>query len=172
MNTEEISRELEERLSEAEKILVGIGPEWKTGDEAREILVKKAGETLGALLEGKDHYVVSTLSGEEFERLGMKNVHAVTPLDVSLTEEQWNAYTEWLSRTLNRKLVILELGDNFLRPSVMRWPFEKTAELNLKACMFRVHKTFSQIPDELKGKAFPVKADSVEFMASLAADRN
>lgn len=165
MNTEEIRKELDEKLSDAEKVLVGIGSEWKTGDEAREMLIKKAGENLGKLLEGKDHYVISTLSGEEFERLGLKNVHAVMPLDVSLTEEQWNAYTGWLSRTLNRKLVILELGENFLRPSVIRWPFEKTAELNLKACLFRVHKTFSQIPDELKGKAFPVKEDSVEFMA-------
>lgn len=166
MNTEETCRELRERLSEAEKILVGIGSEWKTGNADRENRIRKAAENLGAILEGKDHYVISTLSAEETDRLGLKSAHVVMPLDVSLTEEQWGAYTEWLSRTLNRKLVILELGENFLRPSVIRWPFEKTAELNFKAHLFRVHKTFSQIPDELSQKAFPVKEDSVEFMAS------
>lgn len=42
----------------------------------------------------------------------------------------WNAYTRWLSGTLNRKLVVLELGEGFQTPTVIRWPFEKTVFFN------------------------------------------
>ena len=71
----------------------------------------------------------------------------------------------WLSRTLNRKLMILELGEGFLQPTINRWPFERTVMINQKSCMYRVHKTFYQIADEIKERAFAVKADSVEFFA-------
>ena len=52
--------------------------------------------------------------------------------------------------------VLLELGENYKDPSLIRWPFEKTAMLNNKAYLFRVHKIFSQVPEELSGKSCPV----------------
>ena len=165
MEIENIREDLKEKLAGAERVLIGIGAEWKVKDEEREAQVAKAREKLNALVEGKDYFVISTLSQEELERLGFESAHTVVPLDVSLTEEQWNAYTDWLSRTLNRKLVILELGESFMHPSIMRWPFERTVAINNKACMYRVHKTFYQISDEIKEKAVAVKADSVEFFA-------
>lgn len=165
MEIENIREDLKEKLAGAERVLIGIGAEWKVKDEEREAQVAKAKEKLNALMEGKDYFVISTLPLEELERLGFESGHTVAPLDVSLTEEQWNAYTDWLSRTLNRKLVILELGESFMHPSIMRWPFERTVAINNKACMYRVHKTFYQISDEIKEKAVAVKADSVEFFA-------
>ena len=165
MEIENIREDLKEKLAGAERVLIGIGAEWKVKDEEREAQVAKAREKLNALMEGKDYFVISTLPLEELERLGFESGHTVAPLDVSLTEEQWNAYTDWLSRTLNRKLVILELGESFMHPSIMRWPFERTVAINNKACMYRVHKTFYQISDEIKEKAVAVKADSVEFFA-------
>ena len=41
--------------------------------------------------------------------------------------KQWSVYTKWLQTTLNRKLLILELGVGMQYPSVIRWPFEKIA---------------------------------------------
>lgn len=155
--------EMKERLADAEKILIGIGGEWKRGSEDRENEIKSAAENLKRLLTGKDYYVISTLSKEDLGRLGFEKSHTVSPLDVSLTEEEWNRYTEWLSRTLNRKLMILELGEGFKHPSVIRWPFERTVMINHKAYMYRIHKTFYQITDEICEKAAAVKADSVEF---------
>lgn len=84
---------------------------------------------------------------------------------------QWKAYQAWLSRTLNKKLLILELGVGFQTPTVIRWPFEKTAFFNQKSHMYRVNKTFYQISEELKGRAVPVEADSMEFVCNLAANR-
>lgn len=163
---EMIRNMLDEKLNDAEKVLIGIGSEWKMKEPEREELVKAAAKKLHALIEKKDYFVISTLPKEELERLGFESSHTVTPLDVSLTEEQWNHYTDWLARTLNRKLVLLELGEGFLHPSLIRWPFEKTTEINYKAHLYRVHKTFYQITDEIGKKATAVKSDSVEFLAN------
>jgi len=103
--------------------------------------------------------------GQKRVRFGWIDFKTVAPLDEAMTEEQWNGYMNWLSRTLNRKLVILELGEGFMQPTVIRWPFEKTVMINQKSCMYRVHKTFYQIADEIKERAVAVKADSVEFVA-------
>lgn len=84
---------------------------------------------------------------------------------------QWKAYQEWLAGTLHKNLLILELGVGFQTPTVIRWPFEKTAFFNQKAHMYRVNKTFYQISEELKGSAVPVEADSLEFVCNLAANR-
>ena len=73
-------------------------------------------------------------------------------------------YTLWLSCTLNRNTVLLELGENYKDPSLIRWPFEKTAMLNNKAYLFRVHKIFSQVPEELSGKSCPVAEVSFKLV--------
>ena len=165
MEIEMIRRELKEKLGDAERILIGIGAEWKKGDTEREELIAKANAKLKELVDGKDYFVISTLSAEDVSRLGFDPMHIVVPFDVNLTEEQWNWYMNWLSRTLNRKLVILELGEGFAQPTIIRWPFEKTAVINNKACLYRIHKTFYQISDEIKEKAVAVKADSAVFFA-------
>ena len=165
MEIESIRENLKEELAGAERILIGIGAEWKSGDAEREELIAKAKENLKKLLAGKDYFVISTLDAGDVERLGFESIHTVVPFDVNLTEDQWNRYMNWLSRTLNRKLVILELGEGFMQPTIMRWPFEKTAAINNKARLYRVHKTFYQISDEIKEKAVAVKSDSVNFFA-------
>ena len=80
---------------------------------------------------------------------------------------QWKAYQEWLAHTLNRKLLILELGVDFQTPTVIRWPFEKTAFFNQKSHMYRVNRKFYQITEELKERAFPVEMNSLEFIRKL-----
>ena len=162
---EMIRNELREKIENAERILIGIGAEWKKGDEEREEMIAKAAANLKQLVSGKDYFVISTLETEDMTRLGFESMHTVIPFDVSLTEEQWNAYMNWLARTLNRKLVILELGEGFMQPTIIRWPFEKTAAINQKAHLYRVHKTFYQISDEIKEKATAVKGDSVALFS-------
>lgn len=165
MKIEEIQNAMAEKLEDSDCVLVGIGAEWKIGTEERERSVKEAVEHLQKMLTGRDYFVISTLGQEDFARLGFESSHTVTPLDVSLTEEEWDRYTLWLSRTLNRKLVLVELGEGFAHPSLIRWPFERTAWINQKAYLFRIHKTLYQITDELTGKAVGIHADSVEFLA-------
>lgn len=156
-----------EKLESSEKILVGIGSEWKKKDGAEEENILAAAEKLSGMLKGRDFYVITSLSDEDAGRLPFDAGHMAVPRGVSFTEESWKAYTLWLSCTLNRNTLLLELGENFKDPSLIRWPFEKTAMLNNKAYLFRVHKNFSQIPEELAQKACPLAESSVTFIADL-----
>ena len=155
---------LREKLENAEKILVGIGSEWRKKEGAEEETVLHAAEKLKVFLAGKDYYIITSLSGEDAKRLGFEAGHIAAPHSVSFTEEAWKSYTLWLSCTLNRNTVLLELGENYNDPSLIRWPFEKTAMLNNKAYLFRIHRNFSQVPEELAGKSCPLAETSVKFV--------
>ena len=80
----------------------------------------------------------------------------------------WNRYKEWLSHTLNHRLLVLELGEGFKTPTVIRWPFEKTVYFNRKADMYRVNRKFAQVSEEIRGRAVPVAVDSLEFIRKCA----
>ena len=133
---------LKEKLETAEKILVGIGSEWKKKEGTEEEEVLHAAEKLKNFLDGKDYYIITSLPGEDADRLGFSAGHMAVPHSVSFTEEAWKHYTLWLSCTLNRNTVLLELGENYKDPSLIRWPFEKTAMLNNKAYLFRFIRSF------------------------------
>ena len=81
----------------------------------------------------------------------------------------WREYTAWLSRTLNRRLEVLELGAGvrMRELQVLRWPLEKAVFFNNKAHMYRINETFPQISDEIQTKAEAVKENSVEFVEKL-----
>ena len=79
----------------------------------------------------------------------------------------WETYREWLQRTLNKKILLLELGVSFDAPTVIRWPFEKIAYINKKAYLVRVNDTYYQLTEELKGKGTSINADVDQFFKTL-----
>lgn len=80
---------------------------------------------------------------------------------------KWSDYTSWLQRTINKKLCILELGVGLKYPSVIRWPFEKTAFYNKKSYFVRVHEKLSQLTPDLKEKGIGIAVNAVEFLTDL-----
>ena len=78
--------------------------------------------------------------------------------------EQWEAYTKWLQRTLNKKVLVLELGEGFEQPSLFHWPFERLVYFNQKAKLVRVHKKLSQVGEELKERGLSIPISSVDFL--------
>lgn len=81
--------------------------------------------------------------------------------------EQWKTYTKWLQGTLNRKLMILELGVSLQCPSVIRWPFEKVAFFNQKASFWRVNEKFYQLSEELGGKGTSISRNAIDWLNDL-----
>ncbi len=79
----------------------------------------------------------------------------------------WDSYMSWLQKTLNKKLVMLELGEGFETPTVIRWPFEKVAAVNNKATLIRVNKNFWQISEDIEAKAISVKMSGIEFLENM-----
>lgn len=78
---------------------------------------------------------------------------------------QWQLYMKWLQGTLNKKLVVIEAGVGMKLPSVIRWPFEKTVYYNQKSKMFRIHKKYYQVNEEIADRAYGCKCDSVHLFS-------
>ena len=73
---------------------------------------------------------------------------------------------KWLQGTLNHKICIIELGVGMKYPSVIRWPFEKTAFFNNKAFFFRIHKKLYHLTEELNAKGRAVAQNPIEFLTN------
>ena len=87
---------------------------------------------------------------------------------ISEEKKQWDLYNKWLSATLNKRLLIIELGEGFSNPNLFRWPFEKVTLINNKAKLYRINNTFSQIPQEIAGKAISINVNSAEFLSEVS----
>ena len=162
---------LKQEMDKAQFILVGIGAEWKS-DKLTGV-IKDAYKKLAELLDGKDYFIVTTLEDGLIFETALEQGRIAAPFageraSEGSGEERWKAYTQWLMGTLNRTLLLLELGEGFENPSVIRWPFERTACLNLKSFLYRVHKRFYQLPEGLEGRGRGEAADSVRWMLSEA----
>ncbi len=77
---------------------------------------------------------------------------------------QWEVYTKWLARTLNKKLCILELGVGMEYPSVIRWPFERIVTYNQKAFLYRIHPSLYQLDAQAAERGKSIAADPVSFL--------
>lgn len=79
----------------------------------------------------------------------------------------WQKYTKWLQGTLNRRLVILELGVGMRFPSVIRFPFEKIAYFNQKARFYRVNENLYQMTEELATKGVGIAKNAIDWLQNL-----
>ncbi|MGL5258865.1 MAG: hypothetical protein ACRC7V_02025 [Lachnospiraceae bacterium] len=111
---------------------------------------------------------------EEFKNGKAKCQHCSKNLVFNLKEHEkycetgyikdWENYTLWLQKTLNKEIVMLELGVGLEYPSVIRWPFEKIAFFNLKSFLYRIHSTLFQIPEEIKVRCCKIEQDPIDFL--------
>lgn len=100
------------------------------------------------------------------KRMILNNIHA-EKYDENGYLTQWQLYTKWLQGTLNRKVLILELGVGMEFPSVIRWPFEKMAYFNQKSKFYRVNGTLYQLTEKLGGNATAIPKNSIDWLESL-----
>ena len=77
---------------------------------------------------------------------------------------RWKDYMKWQTGTINRSLVILELGEGLATPTVMRWPFEKIIYFNRKSRLYRINESFYQLPKEAEERGVSVHENSVRWM--------
>lgn len=78
--------------------------------------------------------------------------------------EQWTKYRSWLQGTVNKKLLIFELGVNLSYPSVIRLPFEKIAFYNQKATLIRVNEKLYQMSAELGEKGISIANNAIDWL--------
>lgn len=80
---------------------------------------------------------------------------------------QWQLYGKWLKGTVNRRLLVLELGVGMRFPTVIRWPFEKAAYFNNKAFFCRVNQKLYQLTEELSGKGAGISQNAIDWLCGL-----
>lgn len=81
--------------------------------------------------------------------------------------KQWNLYTKWLQGTLQKRLVMLELGVSMGYPSVIRHPLERVAACHEKAYLIRVNEKLPDLPEELKAKGTGISANAIDWICKL-----
>ena len=78
-------------------------------------------------------------------------------------KSRWEEYMTYLSRTLNSKLLLIELGVGLEYPTVIRWPFEKVTFINKQAHLIRVHDKLYHHTPEIEGKTDSIQMTSVDY---------
>ncbi len=132
--------------------------------------VQKAYEVLADLLKDKNYFVISLCEDGLLEQAGLKENRILTPAKEEETDsgvyptDSWETYTKWLQGTLNRNLVILELGVGMELPQLIRFPFEKVAYFNQKSCLYRVHSHLYQMTEEIKERGYSVPMHPVTLL--------
>lgn len=113
-------------------------------------------EKLRGLGSGEDHHepmVLNNIYAEQYNEKGYL--------------EQWNLYTKWLQGTLNRRVLILELGVGMKFPTVIRFPFEKVAFFNQKSEFYRINEKMYQLTEELRGKGQGISQNAIDCLRNL-----
>jgi len=149
--------DIKEKLNGASKLLIGLGSNVILSDDEREYF--------NTLIKDKDYYVISLSESKDININCDENKTVFPFVD---DEEKWENYLKWLQNTLNKELLIIELGASFLNPEVIRFPFEKTCLYNNKAYLVRVNSVFYQIPEEINQKSIGIKMEVGTFLRELS----
>ena len=155
-----------DQINDAEMVLIGIGEEFEQCEDRETIL--GAYNKLHDYIGKKNYYIVSMCKDSLIYESNNQKSNISTPLCDGIEgidlNEKWDLYLNWLTCTLNRKLLIIELGVSMNMPQVIRWPFEKTIMINNKASMIRVNNNIPNIPAEIKNKAVGIKESAIDFI--------
>ncbi len=108
---------------------------------------------LGCCADCGTPYVLNTVYATDYDERGY--------------QDSWQQYTKWLQGTMNRRLLVLELGVGMQFPSVIRWPFEKIAFYNQKAGFYRVNGHLYQLTKELAGKGCGISQNAIDWLRCM-----
>ena len=144
-----------------------IGKHFPDTDDAyKGISSIKLLEKVGELLDKNNYFIISSTKHNYLGESTINPKRMVCPY-INEDEKQWDFYNKWLSATLAKKLLVIEIGEGFNNPNLIRWPFERIVMINDKAHFYRVHSTFYQIPKEIADKACTMKINSYEVLKEL-----
>ncbi|MFA5903605.1 MAG: Sir2 family NAD-dependent protein deacetylase [Desulfobacula sp.] len=86
-------------------------------------------------------------------------------------DEEWyqssRRYTAFISRIMNRKLSLLELGVGYNTPTIIRFPFEEITAQTPNATLIRINKDYPEAGKINLRKTIAFENDIAEIMAVL-----
>lgn len=161
-----------EDLKQSKCVLIGLGEEFTLKNPEDELKYIQFYKNLKDRLGARDYYIVTQSEDDLIFRCGFDKKHVAAPFVYPEDEENWSDYMKWLSFTLNRHLLVLELGVGFANPMVIRFPFEKTVFLNQKSRMYRVHPVLPQVTAEIGDRGVAMKADPLDLFMTTESSQS
>lgn len=161
-----MTQEVWNKIINSEMLLIGIGTQLSVKED-NEKQIDEVYDTLAKLAKGRNCFVITSNTDQKLLDGRISKFLTAAP-KVEGQEKQWEAYMNWLSCSLTHELTILELGEGFADPMVMRWPFEKVLSMHQKATLIRVHPMLYQVPADLNGRGIGVKEDCIQFVKEIA----
>ena len=162
-----------DKYRDAEMVVIGIGEEWNAYLEKQEYQDLLA--FYAPYLEKKNYFCITSSKKNDFSWGSLNPKRVVQPLLLEAeqitsekkeeVEKQWDLYNKWLS--LNKKLMLIELGEGFLIPNLIRWPFEKVTFINQKSVLYRINGQLPQLPENISERAAAVSESSYDFLQEL-----
>ena len=164
-----------DKYRDADMVVIGIGEEWNAYIEEQEYQDLLA--FYAPYLEKKNYFSITSSKKNDFSWGSLNPKRVVQPLlleaeqitseEKEEVEKQWDLYNKWLSATLNKKLMLIELGEGFLIPNLIRWPFEKVTFINQKSVLYRINGQLPQLPENISERAAAVSESSYDFLQEL-----
>lgn len=157
-------------IEDAQYVLIGIG-----SGLIKKNATKEQNEQYTAILnamakkfEKNNYFILYSGTSDVVRNSSLNEKRISCPMIENENEEkQWDFYNKWISSSLSKKIVIIEIAEGFNNPNIIRWPFEKITMINDKARMYRVNSTFYQVPKEIAEKAAAIKTDEMDFLKEL-----
>ena len=88
-----------------------------------------------------------------------------------IQDENWykqsQNYEDFLDRTKNKNVVLLEIGVGFNTPGIIRFPFEQMVHNDLKTTRIRINKDYPQTMLEIKNKTISFDENTNKIIEDL-----
>lgn len=170
-------KRIQEMIAQADMVLLGFGDEFTERKADREDVIR-AYNKVAELINGKPWFAVTVNTDDIIYESNLNDFFIVAPCgsekagnvvtmenyDESAYLPQWQFYMNWLTSTIGKKLLILELGVGLSYPSVIRMPFERTVQFNQKASMVRVHSKLALTAPEIAQRSYCVSEEPIAFL--------
>ena len=169
---------LYDKIYNADCVLLAFGEEFRTSERDRSEVVK-AYNSIAKSVHEKNYYVLNICDDDAIFESDFDSSRIAAPFKDSdeknknnkpgelfdrTKNPEWDKYMKWLSCTLNKKLVIVELGCLMGTMELVRWPFEKTVSLNMKSELVRINRNFPFVPAEISDRTLSIGCNSVDFL--------
>lgn len=82
-------------------------------------------------------------------------------------DPSWMHYMKWLQGTVNRKLLLVELGVGMNQPQILRFPFERILYLNQKAKLYRVNRKLYHLTENAAEKGVGIAENAIDWLENL-----
>lgn len=170
-------KRIQDMIAQADMVLLGFGDEFTERRASREDVIR-AYNRVEEIIHGKPWFAVTVNTDDLIYESKLNEFFIVAPCgsekngnvvtmenyDESVYLPKWQFYMNWLTSTIGKKLLILELGVGLAYPSVIRMPFERTVQFNQKATFIRIHSKLAMTDSEIAARSYCVNAEPIAFL--------